>query len=62
MPSLRCHHCNRVLPKTSARIYANNAWLCEDCVYLLDHPNAARIEKAPRPNPLRPQVEELFDA
>ena len=55
-----CHYCSKRIPKTTARVALEGHWCCEDCAYLIEHPTAKRIEKAPKANPLRPQAEQLF--
>ena len=56
-----CYFCRKPIPKTSPRVVLDNKWCCEDCAYLIEHPNAPRIEKLPKANPLRPQSESLWD-
>lgn len=55
-----CRYCNKSLPKSAPRVTVKGCLVCEDCAYLIEYPNAKRIEELPKVNPKRPQVEELF--
>lgn len=53
-----CRGCGRELPKTMPRVQGpGGAWLCPDCAYRVDHPNAPRVSKPRKPS--KPQAEEL---
>lgn len=55
-----CFCCRKPIPESLPRVCIEGRWWCEDCTYLLNYPNAKRIEKPPRIDPKHPQVEELF--
>lgn len=69
----RCYECNasgptHPYPKESASEHQRNGsvaggydWLCGECVYLRDHPEATRAQAVARMANRPPQKERLFE-
>lgn len=62
----RCADCNKVTDRCVRRhphgVVAGSLFLCADCEYLREHPNAPRAVKLPRERAKRLQKETLLDA
>lgn len=54
-----CHYCRKQLPRTAPRLAVNGHWVCGDCAYLDEHPDAVRLEVPAKVDPKHPQDEEL---
>lgn len=57
-PPVKCTTCRASIPSSTPRVQVDGRWYCADCGYLAEHPDAAMIERAPRPR--KPQVETLW--
>lgn len=53
MSAATCRFCRKKIPKTTPRVTIDNAWVCEDCAYLIEHPNAKRARHPPAPHGAR---------
>ena len=48
-PPPKCYRCGRRLGMKQPRLQdASGSWLCPDCAYLRDHPDAPRVTPAPK--------------